>query len=257
MCFLKISCMIVSMNKIARISQTQAGSVHLAIIIILVIALLAGLGFIFWKNSAMQTSSSSASPEVSQPTVNEEFCVSTDGLIEKDGIFCSESIGIQFKVPDEFIGKFAKAKNYDVTKGEMGGEQVSAGKSLEVYEAKIAVGDEEDLSLSVAKEPLRNGYSSIGHMLQRTYFNATTKELTLVYGGEVTSFYIDGVKIYKGSIGDAGSTENGYLSVVKDNLVVVRIKHSINPMEDSIIDFEKIFDSFDNNLQSVKFAEKS
>lgn len=255
-------------------TSKQTGSAHVVIIVTIVVALVGALGFAFWKNF-MQPSGIQASQEqpekTSQPKKAEPVC--TGDFVEEDGVFCSESVGVEFKIPDLFVDKFKKGKNYEVYKGPMeSAEGTLTGKSLEYYEAIVASG-EEHLSLTVAKEPLRSGYSSIGHALQRTYFNATNGNLYLVnappydydsttgvttYKGKWTAgepvpfFEVGKTKVYQGKVGDAGTMENGYLMVVNDHLVIIKVRHVANPMNEPMFDAEQTFTDLNSNLKQIK-----
>jgi|GEM_PF-1545173 len=258
----------VIMKLMIKNSQNQTGSAHIVVIVILVAALIGALGFVLWKNYL--------APKDSRPTVatnqtKVSKCESSE--VEQKGAFCSEEVGVKFKVPAIFEGKFEKADNYDISEGPMENTEGSpAGKSLVFYEATTISG-QETLSLSVAKEPLRSGYSSVSHSLQNTYFDATTGDLYLVNGptseydsmtdtskttggwsvGEmVPSFDASGTKIYYGKIGDAGTVEDGYLMVVNGSLVVIKIKHTQNPMDASKIDFKGSFTDLNDYLKILK-----
>lgn len=245
-------------------SSKQTGSAHIVIIVILAVVLLGALGFVFWKNfiqsSDSQVSQETSSEKISQTEKTEPLCASD--VVEKDGVFCSEDIGVEFKIPEVFAGEFQKKKNYEIYKGPMQSiKGSSAGKSLEYYEAVVTSGPDETLSLSVATEPIRSGYSSIGHALQRTYFNATNGNLHLIKttdtgswiaGESAPSFKVGKTKIYQGRVGDAGTIENGYLMVVGDHLVVIKIKHVANPMNEPALDNEAPFTELDNYLKQLK-----
>ena len=251
-----------------KVPHRQTGSIHIIIIVILVVALFGALGFVFWKNltqsSDTQVAHETSSREASQPDKIEPLCASS--AIETDGVFCSESIGVEFEVPEVFEGEFQKKENYDVYKGPIASAEGSlAGQSLDYYEAVIASGQDETLSLSVAKEPLRSGYSSIGHALQRTYFNATSGNLHLVKttstgkwiaGESVPSFSAVKTKIYNGKVGDAGTVEDGYLMVVNDYLVVIKIKHVANPMNEPALDSKSSFMDLNSSLRQLKVLER-
>jgi hypothetical protein len=252
-----------------KTSLHQKGSAHI-VIIILVVTIAGVLGFVFWQKfiqSPPDTQVSQGKP----PEKVDPLCAGD--AIEQDGIFCSKSIGVKFKIPEVFVGKFQKKENYDVYQGPMESAKGNLdGKSLEYYEAAITSGN-ETLSLSVAKEPLRTGYSSIGHALQRTYFDASSGDLYLVKGpslkydsatdttktiggwsaGElVPSFKIGETKVYYGTVGDVGVSEGGYLMVVDSYLVIIEIKHSANPMETPVLDGEKSFMDLNSNIKQLK-----
>lgn len=257
-----------------RNSSSQNGSAFVVTIIILAVAIVGALGFVFWQNFMQPSDTQDNQESVSDLVDVDERCAGD--VVEQNGIFCSESIGVEFKIPEVFAGKFQKQENYDVYEGPMDAVEGSpAGKSLEYYEAVVTSG-EETLSLSVAKEPLRSGYSSIGHALQKTYFDATSGNLYLVNGptreydsatdttkttggwsaGEsVPSFDVGETKVYYGSIGDAGIVEDGYLMVVNDHLVVIKIKHTVNLPEEPAFDSEKSFMDLNSDLKQLQILK--
>lgn len=261
-----------------KTSSKQTGSAHVVIIVILVLAVVGTLGFVFWQNF-MQSSEDNKNVQTNQNNSSEkssDVCVGYGDAVEKDKVFCSKDIGVEFKIPGIFADKFQKKENYDVFKGGMeDSEGSAAGKSLDYYEAVVSSG-KETLLLSVAKEPLRSGYSSVGHALQRTYFNEANSNLSLVNGPvrqydsktdtftttggwsagkSLPSFEVDGTKVYYGKTGDAGVVEDGYLTVVKDGMVVIKIKHVTNPMEAPVLDADKTFADLDTYLKQLTFLD--
>lgn len=259
-------------------SYSQNGSVFTVIIIILVVAIVGVLGFAFWQNITRSGEVASSSKKV-QEAINqnrEKVCANSTDNVEAGGVFCSEDIGVRFQVPEIFKGKFQKAENYDITEGSM--EELKGngvGKSIANYRAVVTSG-EESLSLTVSKEPIRSGYSSIGHALRSTYFNAETRNLYFVegakseydsttdtykvtqqgYAGESIPFFdVDGAKVFYGNIGDAGVIERGYLMVMSNHLVVVKIKHAINPMNEPVIDIDRPFADLDSYLRRTKILK--
>lgn len=249
-------------------SSSQNGSTFIVVIIILVVAIVGALGFVFWQNFIQHPDTQE---NVAEEVDVDKSCES--GVVEQNGVFCSESIGVEFKIPEVFVGKFQKKENYNVYEGSMESVEGSlAGKSLEYYEA-VVVSGQETLSLSVAKEPLRSGYSSIGHFLQRTYFNAANGNLYLVnsptqeydsttdttkttgswsVGESVPFFEVGETKVYYGRVGDAGVAEDGYLMVVNDHVVVIKIKHVANPAEEPALDIEKPFMDLNSELKQLQ-----
>lgn len=237
-----------------KASFRQSGSAHVVIITILTILIFGALGFVFWQSFIRSPKPANENHVSQKNTEKLPFCTNSNNVVEKDGTFCSENIGVKFKIPKEFVGKFQKKENYAVFKGRTeDSKETAAGKSLAYYEAVVSA-EEETLSLSVAKEPLRSGYSSIGHALQRTYFNETNGILSLVRAGEpVPSFEVDGIKVYHGKMGDAGTVEDGYLMVLKNSVVIIKIKHVASPMNAPVLDIGKIFAELDGYLKDLKF----
>ena len=261
-----------------KISSKQTGSTHVVIIIILVLVLIGALGFVFWRNF-MQTPKNDRAVQVHQNSSSEKpaaACSGYDGIIEKGKGFCSKDVGIQLTIPEVFEGKFQKKENYDVSEGTMQDSKGQpAGKSLYNYEAIVSSGD-ETLSLSIAKEPSRSGYSTIRHALQRTYFNASNGSLTLVKspmrhydsetgtysttgswsaGDPVPSFNVGTNKIYHGEVGDAGTVEDGYLTATENGIIVIKIKHVANPMNDTTLEMDKAFADLDAYIKQIKLLD--
>lgn len=252
-----------------KTSLNQKGSAHIAIIVILVVALIGALGFVFWQNFIQSSDYQNNQESVSEGM--DERCAGD--AVEQNGIFCSETIGVEFSIPEVFVGKFQKKENYDVYEGPIESVEGSlAGKSLEYYEAVVTAG-QETLSLSVAKEPLRSGYSSVDHALQRTYFDGVIGSLYLVNsptqkydsatdtmqttgswsaGESVPSFEVSETKVYYGRVGDAGTMEDGYLMVVNDSLVIILIKHTVGLADSPVLDYEKSFMDLNSYLKRLK-----
>lgn len=101
-----------------KISSKQTGSAHIVVIVALVLALIGTLGFVFWQNF-MQSAKDSKTVQTHQNKSSEkptEVCAGYDSAVEKDKVFCSKDIGVEFKIPDVFANKFQKKDNYDVLK---------------------------------------------------------------------------------------------------------------------------------------------
>lgn len=253
-------------------SQYQAGSAHIVIIVILIVVIVASLGFVVWKNFFVPKDSQPTA-EVSQTKDSE--CESD--VIEKNGVFCSEEIGIKLKAPMVFDGKFAKTDNYEIFKGTVDyTTRTSAGHSDIVYSAVITGNDE--FTFTIAKEPLRSGYVDVGHMLQSTYYDAETGLLSLTTSptqnynsttdsyttsGEyavaatLPSFVVDDVKFYHGSVGDAGTRYETYFAIVNDSIVKIKLTHSgyMGPAENDpgTIDADQVFNELDGAVKSLEF----
>lgn len=259
-------------------SSSQYGSAFVIIIVILAVAIIGALGFVFWQNFTQsdEAKNNSIATQEKVEQKPEQLCANKNHVVEADGVFCSEDIGLEFKVPEVFKGKFQKAENYDIFEGSMEDPQgTHAGKSIVNYEAVIK-SEQETLSLSIAKEPLRSGRSSIGHALRSTYFNAEDRSLYFVegvmreydnstnsyrvtqngYAGEpIPSFKVENTRVYHGKIGDAGVVEDGYLMVADDHLVIIKIRHAANPMNEPTIDYEKPFADLNSYIKQLKFLK--
>jgi hypothetical protein len=257
-------------------SSSQNGSAFVIIIVILTVAVIGALSFVFWQNfiqsGEVKSNSSATQEKVEQKP--EQLCANNNNQVtEADGVFCSEDIGLEFKVPEIFKGKIQKAENYDIFEGSIEDPRgTHAGKSIVNYEAVIKF-EQETLSLSISKEPLRSGRSSIGHALRSTYFNSNDRSLYFVegvmseydsstnsyrvtqkgYAGEpIPSFKVENMRVYHGKIGDAGVIEDGYLMVVDDYLVIIKIKHAANPMNETTIDYEKPFADLNSFIKQLR-----
>lgn len=258
-----------------RKMNSQTGSAHVVIVTVIVVALLGALGFVFWNN--FMKKDNVVPQNKSKPKV-ESFCSDKENVAAEAGTFCSEDVGIKLAVPSIFENKLTKAANYEVFEGPLGiKDKKSAGTSEQVYQA-VLNGD-DNFTLTIAQEPLRTGYVGVGHLLQNAYFDRATGELTLVKGKTVTydavtdtyqtsgefskgdvvpSFVVDGIRFFKGQIGDAGTVENTYLGVVNGKIVKISLKHVSymgNPADDpSTIDADPVFDELDKAVKSLKVA---
>lgn len=252
--------------------QTQTGSAHIIIIVILIVAIIGALGFVIWNNF-LAPKDDQPNPKVSQTKDNK--C--EGDTVEKNGTFCSHEMGIKFKVPTVFEGKFEKTDNYEIFKGTVDyTARTSAGNSDIVYTAAIT-GNEEQLTLTIAKEPLRSGYVDVGHMLQNTYYDAETGLLSLItaptrsynsttdsytttseyaIAGTVPSFVVDGVKFYHGSVGDGGARYETYFSVVHGSIVKIKLTHSGHMAavenDPSRIDAGQVFNELDDAVKNIE-----
>jgi hypothetical protein len=252
-------------------SQRRAGSAHIVIIVILAIAIIGALGFVAWKNFL--------SPHDSRPAIKVSQTKGSkceNDVVEKNGTFCSEEIGIKLKVPTVFDGKFEKTSNYEIFKGTVDyTTRTSAGHSDIVYSAVITGNDE--FTFTIAKEPLRSGYVDVDHMLRSTYYDTKTGLLSLttspirnyssttdsyVTSGEyavadtVPSFVVNGVKFYHGSDRDAGARYETYFAIVNGSIVKIKLTHGgyIGPEENdpSTIDADQVFSELNNAIKSVE-----
>ena len=226
------------------------------IIIVAVIAILGTLGVVaynsFQKDDEKKDSSTSQSkitkPEAKKPCPDEE------GAPAKSGVFCSEGLGVKFTIPSIFKGKLVKGESYEIFEGQKGyypGQ--SAGRASVVYTAQISGTD--NYKLTIAQEPLRSGYIGFGHALQNTYYDKDAKTLVTESNEEVPSFMVDGVRFYKGQIGDAGMMENAYMAVIKDKIVKIKIHNTgyMGPGEDPAkYEVGTIFSELDNEVKKLK-----
>ena len=205
-----------------------------------------------------------------------DFCSNGENVKAENGTFCSNEIGIKFTVPSIFVNKLVKADNYEVFEGLLDPTtKKSIGPSENVYRATISGND--NFTFTVAQEPLRTGYVDVGHELQGAYYDQATGDLTLVdtptshydsttntstttggysKGEVVPSFSVDGVRFYKGSIGDAGQTKNAYFGIINNKIVKISLVHvgyMGDPANDpSTINAGKVFDELDKSIKALK-----
>lgn len=259
-----------------RKNKYQTGSAHVIIIVILVIALIGALGFVFWNNFFKKE------PAVSQkkdtPKVK-DFCSAGEDTAAQNGTFCSKEIGVKFTIPSIFVNKLVKADNYEVSEGPLDPNiKKSAGTSENVYRATISGTD--NFTLTVAQEPLRTGYVDVGHLLRNTYYDQATGDLTLVNspashydsitntttvtgsfskGEIVPSFNVDGVRFFEGSGGDAGQIKNVYFGIINNKIVKISLEHEAymgDPANDpTTIDADKVFDELDKSIKALRFVK--
>lgn len=258
-----------------RKNKSQTGSAQAVVAIMVIVVLVGVLGFVFWNNflnkktDVVQTNGNKAKVE--------EPCTGAQNTAAEKGVFCSKEIGIKVTVPSIFTNKLAKATNYEVFKNSSlnPDSKQSAGMSENVYSAAIKGND--NFTFTIAQEPLRTGYVGVGHLLQNTYYDQADANLTLVksptsyydsttgtstttgsYGkGEVVpSFTADGVRFFKGSIGDAGQTEITYFGVVNGKIVKISLKHAGymgDPSRDpSTINADSVFAELDAAVKALK-----
>jgi len=260
-----------------RKNKSEAGSAHIVILSLVVVALIGALGFVFWNNFTKKNT-----PAVKKETASKatEFCADGQDTTAKNGTFCSTDMGIKFTVPSIFAGKLAKTDNYEVFQGPLDPKtKTSAGSSENVYKATIS--GNNNFTLTVAQEPLRTGYVDMQHALQPTYYDQSTGVLTLVKaptntynsatdtyvttgsyskGNAVPSSSISSVRFFETSNGDAGQTESGYFGIVNNKIIKISLKHSAymgDPAKDpSTIDSDKVFNEFASDIKVLTIEEK-
>jgi hypothetical protein len=258
-------------------SRKDSGSIFIIGVIFMTVVILGAVGYVAWnklftpgtKQETTQQNNTAAKP-----------CKNNEGAIEKDGVVCSEDIGVKFKSPTIFNDKFKKNDNYEIFKGTIDyGTRTSAGYSDVAYSAVIAGTD--NFTLTIAKELLRTGYVGVYHGLQNTFYDAGTGILSNVespmttynlandsstttgtykLGKEVPSFVADNIKFYKGSNGDAGQTGEMYFAVINGSIVKIELKHGayMGPDSDdpSTIDPKPVFDQLDEAIKNIKIISK-
>lgn len=258
-----------------RKNRSQTGSAHAVVAIIVIVVLVFVLGFVFWNNFLNKKT------DVAQTNNNtakvEEPCTGTQNTTAEKGVFCSKELSVKVTVPSIFISKLAKVANYEVFKNSSldPSSKQNAGMSENVYSAALSGND--NFTFTIAQEPLRTGYVGVSHLLQNAYYDQADANLTLVKtptrhydsttgtytttgsyskGEAVPSFTADGVRFFKGSVGDAGQTETTYFGVVKGKIVKISLKHvgyMGDPSHDpSTINADNVFAELDAAVKALK-----
>ncbi len=265
------------MNK----NQNQAGSAHIVIIVILVLAIVGGLGFVaYTKFFAPKV----AGP-VSQTTTQTDAatCGYEGDAVEEDGVFCSDVVGIKLAVPTILQAKLEKIDNYEVFKSGLDFEKTkeSVGTSDVVYETKMT--GEYGFKLTIAKEPVRSGtIESVYHENRNTYYDEETGLLSLLnypianydsttdtvttsgefsVGETVPSFKVGDVTFFKGSFGDAGLSARVYFAVINGSFVKIELRHldyiggdpSPYVNQPTTEEGNKIFSDFETSVKNIEF----
>lgn len=255
----------------------ERGSLHIIFVIIAIIAVIGSLGFVFWNNFLGK---SQVTEQKITPPSSKKFCLKDENLTASKGVFCSEEIGIKFTIPNFFAGKLRQVDNFEVFQGGLDYHaRESAGFSEKTYSANISGNDH--FTLTIAREPLRTGYLNVGHANTNTYYDQDTGDLTLVKYPSITydsttetttlsgsyekadvvpSFYVSSVRIFKGTIGDAGVLQNNYIGVIKNKLVTISLMHDGymgDPANDpTTIDANKVFEDFDKSIKNIKIIKE-
>jgi len=255
-------------------SQRQTGSALVVLIIVIVVAIIGALGWVAWNNFFVSSNDSQLATETQQ--VDAKPCGDDDAIMEKDGFFCSDQIGIRLAIPGILAGKFQKTDNYEIFKGTVDyTTRASAGNSDVVYTSVLAGSD--NFTLTIAKEPLRSGYVDVAHANQSTYYDKGTGVLsnvtsptksydstndTYVTSGSyavaspVPSFEVAGTKIYHASVGDAGTRIETYFMVINSSIVKIKLTNNgymgAPENDPTTIDAAKIFDEFDASVKKIE-----
>lgn len=255
--------------------DSQTGGAHIVIVVVLALALVGGLGYVFWNNFLNKKEAAVAQSEA-MPTPK-AFCSDGENIAAEKGVFCSEEIGIKFTVPVILTNKVTKSREYPVYKGPLDyNAKQDAGMSEIVYAASVTGND--NFVFTIAKESLRSGYLEVHHALQNVYFDERTGEFSLVntpiraydsatdsftqsgeysMGEALPSFDVGGVKFYKGTDGDAGMIQNVYLAVINNKIVKIQLVHSgrlggPDTNDPTTIDTDKVFAELEQSIKSLK-----
>ncbi len=257
-----------------RNSKAQTGSVHIVVTVVLIAALIGALGFVFWSNFLKKEAA--VSQTENKPSI-ETPCAAGENTAAENGTFCSQELGLKFAVPSIFVNKLIKVDNYEVFQGPLDpNAKKTAGSSENVYQATISGSD--NFTFTIAQEPLRTGYVDVPHLLQNTYYDQATGELTRVNaptrqydsarnatvtsgdyskGEVVPSFTVGDVRFFKGTDGDAGQVENIYFGVVKNKIIKMSLKnigYIGDPATDpTTIDADQVFTELDASIKALKF----
>jgi flagellar basal body-associated protein FliL len=255
--------------------DSQTGSAHIVIVVALVLALVGGLGYVFWDN-ILNKKEAAVAQVTTKPTAK-VFCSDGENTAAEKGVFCSEEVGVRFTVPTILTNKVAKSRDYPVHKGPLDyNARQDAGMSELVYAASVTGND--NFVFTIAQEPLRTGYLDVYQGLQNVYFDEQTTEFSLVnmptrtydsatdsytqqggysIGEVLPSFKVDSLKFYKGAGGDAGMIHNVYLAVINKKIIKIQLVHSErlggpeanNP---TTIDADKVFAELEQGVKSLK-----
>lgn len=261
------------------IRSKEQGAAHLLLVILAVVVVLAGVGYLYWQNF-IQADTDNTGNVKQVPTQTKqsekEFCDDDEDVMAASGTFCSEELGIKLDVPDIFAGKLKKIKNYEVSEGPLEWDaKKSAGLSDNVYQAKMTGND--NFTFTIAQEPIRTGYIDFTYKLQNTYYDQSTGKLTLVKsptrtynsatdkttltgkyskGEVVPSFKAGGVRFFEGGVGDAGLTGINFLGIVNEKFIVITIRNqgymgdpANNP---TTIDAQGVFEELDSSVKQIE-----
>lgn len=244
-----------------KIKNTQDGSGGALVIVIIIVAIVGALGFVYWDNFMKSSDTEKQENKDASKTIPKP-CKTGEDTKATDGVFCSETLGVKLPVPEIFKGKLTKAENYEVYQGSLDpNDKTSVGITEDVYEAHVRGGD-DSTTLTIAQEPLRTGYISVGHRLQNTYFDQNTGILSLVdfsagnysIGEAVPSQVIDHTTFFRGQGGDAGRSTIAYVGVVKGKLFKVSLEYvaELGPSPTYLFDMEELTKEFDESIKKLK-----
>lgn len=256
---------------------------YIIIIILLAVILLGVIGIVVWGNvtrgdDAPESTKSQVSKVKSEPQT--ESCTDGENVTAKNGVFCSDDIGIKLKVPAIFSNRLAIADTYEVFQGPLDIKlKTSAGHAEKVYSAVLEGND--NFTLTISQEPLRTGYVGVHYALQNAYFDQKTGDLTLVkpptshynastdittmsgdyaVGAPVPSFNVGDVRFFKGSSGDAGALEDVYFSVLNDKIVKISLKYKGymgDPAHDpTTIEAGPVFAELNSSVKELKVIKR-
>jgi hypothetical protein len=240
----------------------------ITLVIVAALAVLGGLGYVLWNNFLRP---GTAITGISQSTTL-ITCETGEDEAATNGVFCSHDIGIKFTVPTIFKGKLIASTKYPVYRSavDQAMPKDSAGTADAAFTATITGND--NFTFVIAKEPLRTGYISVGNLLRDTYFDQTTGILSNVnydgttsgvtdqgkfsIGDPVPSFTVDGVRMYKGTEGDAGVSIITYMAVIHDKIVKILVNHvgymGIPADDPSTIDAAPVYQELDDAMHQLQ-----
>ena len=235
-----------------RTSQKGFSAVEI-ILVIVVVGLIATLGWAYFsKTQDSKNIGTDPSKKEANQTSQQDKCADGSDSAE-NGTFCSEEVGISVQMPDAFKGKIKPIENYTVYTQNTINEEAKIFRVSDVaYEASIK-GANDQYSLTIAKEPLRNFRVK---SYNPAFFNRDTKQITYQDGTEVESVTLDGIKFYTYGGGDAGFMNTVYAAVINDQLVVVSLA-SVQQLGDPatrhyVLDVETLFAQFKERIKSLK-----
>jgi hypothetical protein len=212
------------------------------------LAALAAVTVILWVTNGKENAPTSQIETADQDSGTKITCGADENEKAGKGVFCSEAIGVKLRVPDLFKGKLARGENYDLYDKD----GAAVGQSELVFEATVKDPADSDMAntyrLIIARTPL---VSRQGPCFDPCEFDSKTRTLYAgETGKEAESVTVDGIKFFKGVIGDGGDYIVTYMGVVGDKVIEITLisgtylgpgeeKHSVN-QEKLFIDFDKL-----------------
>lgn len=224
-----------------KTNQNQSGSAHIVLIVILVLAIVGGFGYVAYAKFFAPK----AAEPVAQTTTETEAapCENEGDAVETNNVFCSEEIGIKLQIPTSLKGSFVKADNYEIFKGSVDyNDRASDGNADLVY--VLDEPGEYGFKVTIAKEKLRSGYVDVTSYLSPTFYSedtgllsniispenvynsvtqTTTQSGEYAVGETVPSFKVGETTFYHGTAGDAGVTMADYFAVINGSIVKIKI----------------------------------
>ncbi len=224
--------------------RTSGFSAIEIILVLLVVALAGALAWLYFSKSGedqAKTETTKSSGTTEKKVVAPECKGDKTG---SDGYFCVSTIPVNVPVPDEFSGKLLPMT-------------VENENRLSGYSAEIGTEKSTLYTLSISTETVRDGDIGVFHQLGTTSFDSKKYTLTTTTSKEaVPSVKIDGIKFFRGSIGDAGVLTTTYVGIVDGKLVKISLASQsyMGPpeqAESSSIDLQTLYTQFDKDVKRL------